>query len=172
MRELQNETYERELIGSILQDNRILEEVSISSSDFIGTLTRRCFEAIREIKAKGGIADLASVVPLVGAQYVAEVAAMTNAATGNAAYYTKELRELSRLRNLATMTREASELIGNGKLSAEVAEHIEERLTAIADDRDHINKHCTETEVVMALLLMLRVVYPLEVMFGLMGSIG
>lgn len=43
---------------------------------------------------------------------------------------------------------------------------------AIADDRDHINKHCTETEVVMALLLMLRVVYPLEVMFGLMGSIG
>lgn len=43
---------------------------------------------------------------------------------------------------------------------------------AIADDRDHINKHCTETEVVMALLAMLRVVYPLEVLFGLMGSIG
>lgn len=43
---------------------------------------------------------------------------------------------------------------------------------AIADDRDHINKHCTETEVVMALLAMLRVVYPLEVIFGLMGSIG
>lgn len=43
---------------------------------------------------------------------------------------------------------------------------------AIADDRDHINKHCTETEIVMALLAMLRVVYPLEVIFGLMGSIG
>lgn len=136
MRELQNETYERELIGSILQDNRILEEVSIAPTDFVGTLTRRCLESIREIRAKGGIADLASVVPLVGSQYVAEVAAMTNAATGNASYYTKELRELSRLRNLATMAREAAELIGNGKGSAEISEHIEERLTAIADDRE------------------------------------
>lgn len=110
MDSMQNDEYERALLGQILMDNAVREEYQIDRAIFSVPLNARVYECIEKAMASGAVANIAELARMMPeeAAFIARLTSYPSAA--NAGYHVAELRELSRRRAIMRMAREASEM--------------------------------------------------------------
>lgn len=107
---MQNDEYERNLLGQILLDNTVRGEYQIDRSLFSSERNAKVYEAIERVIASGAIANIVEVARMIPdeAGFVANLTSYPSAA--NVGYHVAELRELTRRRAIMRMAREASEM--------------------------------------------------------------
>ena len=83
--------YERSILGSILVDNRVIDEYDIQDSFFTTDYTRRVWDWIKKTKARGAVANIMEIA-LGMPDKAAEVATLTDyASMANIGVYIKDL---------------------------------------------------------------------------------
>jgi replicative DNA helicase len=134
--QLENHDYEMALLGAVLIDNRVLEEFPLNEALFDNENCRMVLREINTIRARGGVADIKTVA-LGMAERASFVAVLSSCApsSANAAFYYKELVELSRRRRFSSLARELSELAIGAESSDEIFRYIDESVSKIADTR-------------------------------------
>ena len=134
---LENHEYESALLGCILLDNRVMDEIQINSAIFDNQLCRNTFKEIENIRAKRAVADIVTVSQAMRDQ-AAFIAGLTSyvPSAANARFYYDELAELARRRRLSSLARELGEEAINADSSSSIFSFLDKSLSEIANIRE------------------------------------
>ena len=106
---LTNHEYEASLLGCILIDNRVLEEMPIAASFFDLAHHAEIFKMVLAIRAESGEANIVTVSARLPAA-ASRIAGLTNiGSAANAKFYADTLREFASRRGLMKIAREVAE---------------------------------------------------------------
>lgn len=133
---LENHEYEKALLGCILLDNRVLEELPITPRLFDNQDCQAVFAEIQRTvgrKAVANIYEIGLMRPDL-ASFIAELTDIPSAA--NAKFYADELAELSRRRGIAHLARALMDQAQKAETTQEILEYADQALTEIADLRE------------------------------------
>lgn len=133
--------YERSILGSILVDNRVIEEYDIQDSFFTTDYTRRVWDWIKKTKARGAVANIMEIA-LGMPDKAAEVATLTDyASMANVGVYIKDLSERSRVQAVMSMMRHVGNMKSDGATYAEMRDYIDKSMVHIDGLQDVGYKH-------------------------------
>ncbi len=138
--ELTNPATERALLGHILFDSRILDEIKVSSSLFSDPLNCLIWQEIEKVRASGCKVDM----PTIGMrmrQNAAYIASLTDGVSPNGAYFVQELSELARMRGFVDIAKGIMLNIKDGEKSAYLSEYVERELTKMSEHTEDGYKH-------------------------------
>ena len=129
---LTNHEYEAALLGCVLIDNRVLEEMHIAAPFFDSPDLRTIWKAIESIRAESGEANIVTVGAKLPA-LASRVAGLTNvASSANAKFYADNLRELASRRGLMKLAREVAERSVEADDVGGIFEHIDRALLEVS----------------------------------------
>lgn len=139
--ELTNPATERALLGCILFDNRILDEMRVTSSLFSDSLNLEVWREIEKAIARGNRADLVEL-RLRMPDKAAFIAELTDCGVMvNAAQYYADLSELAKKRAFFDMAKGIANRVKDEAKSGELSEYCEKCLTDISDHSESGYKH-------------------------------
>ena len=138
--ELTNPATERALLGCILFDNRILDEMRVTDDLFSDALNLEIWQEIVKARARGSVANL----PELGLRLpdkCAYLAKLTDCAVYNGKQYHADLVELSKQRAFFDMAKGIANRVKDGEHSGSLAEYCEQSLTAMSENVETGYKH-------------------------------
>jgi replicative DNA helicase len=139
--ELTNPATERALLGCILFDNRILDELRVTDDLFSDALNLEIWREIIKARARGSVANASEIylrLPNKG-QYIAQL--IENEWFPNSKQYFEDLVELSKQRAFFDMAKGIANRVKDGEYSASLAEYCEQSLTAMSENAESGYKH-------------------------------
>jgi replicative DNA helicase len=161
--DLTNPATERALLGCILFDNRILDELRVTDDLFSDALNLEIWCEIGKARARGSVANL----PELGLRLpdkVAYLSELTDCALSNGKQYKDELKEFSNRRQLFDTAKGIANLIKDGEPSDKISEYCEQRLTAMSENAETGYKHVS--------VVIPRVIDEIEKAYNLKGELS
>ncbi|MCK9570946.1 replicative DNA helicase [Candidatus Pacearchaeota archaeon] len=139
--ELTNPLTERALLGCILYDNRILDEMRVTDSLFSDALNREVWREISKAIARGNRADLVELRLRMPDKAVF-IAGLTDCGSlVNGAQYYADLSELSKKRAFFDMAKGIAAHVKDDCKSGQIADYCEKSLTEISEQTESGYKH-------------------------------
>ena len=139
--ELTNPATERALLGCILYDNRILDEMRVTDSLFSDALNREVWQEISKAIARGNRADLVELRLRMPDKAVF-IAGLTDCGSlVNGAQYFADLSELSKKRAFFDMAKGIAAHVKDECHSGQIADYCEKSLTEISEQTESGYKH-------------------------------
>ncbi|MFA5379010.1 MAG: DnaB-like helicase C-terminal domain-containing protein [Dehalococcoidia bacterium] len=139
--ELTNPATERALLGCILYDNRILDEMRVTDSLFSDALNREVWREISKAIARGNRADLVELRLRMPDKAVF-IAGLTDCGSlVNGAQYYADLSELSKKRAFFDMAKGIAAHVKDDCKSGQIADYCEKSLTEISEQTESGYKH-------------------------------
>jgi replicative DNA helicase len=141
--------YERLLLGCVLQDNQLLDELKVTESLFASDKNRAIWREIERKRAAGECANIVEV-GIKFPEYAAYISSLTtNSFTTEAAGYYRELCEAARIRGLSRLARDIVALAGDEKTSDDILTFIDSALLRISANKTagyrHVYEYLAET---------------------------
>jgi replicative DNA helicase len=141
--------YEKLLLGCILQDNQLLDELKISESLFSQEKNRAIWREIEKKRAVGECANIVEIgIRLPGdAAYISSLT--NNSFPTEAAGYYRELYEAAKIRGLTRLARDIVALAGDERGSDDILTYIDSALLRINENKTtgyhHVYEYLAET---------------------------
>lgn len=144
MKQIDKLEYEQALLGSILFDNRILDEYEITSQMFSNSFGKQVYHWITQARARGAVADIREVA-LMMPDHAGQVAQLTDAANmANVKVYVEDLKECARIRGLMSLTRHVGAMISDESSYDQIMEYIDKTMLEIDGMRENGYSHVSE----------------------------
>jgi replicative DNA helicase len=139
--ELSNTATEKAILGCILFDNSVLEELGIKQSLFYDPLNAEIWRQIEMARARGSRADLVELC-LRLPDKASYIACLTDCATfGNEKAYFSDLLRLYKLRRIVGISRGISNLVADENTPDKITEYIEAELTSLSESEEEGYRH-------------------------------
>lgn len=145
MKQLEIPEYEQALLGSILFDNRILDEYEIQPQLFANGFGKQVLHWITQARARGAVADIREVALMMPDQAL-QVSQLTDAANmANVKVYVNDLKECARLRGMMALSRRIGAMVADELPYSEITDYIDKAMMGIDGMREsgysHVSAH-------------------------------
>lgn len=145
MKQIEIPEYEQALLGSILFDNRILDEYDITPQLFSNSFGKTVFHHITQTRARGAVADIREIALMMPEQ-AGQVVQLTDSANmANVKHYVSDLKECARLRGLMSLSRRVGAMITDEMSYSDITSYIDKAMLEIDGMREsgytHVSAH-------------------------------